>query len=219
MAKITPVIKVIFLLLFLIGLFTFPFDSPGAPVPDEENILIPPDAHDNAIAALARLGPERGALILSSKVLAVEGVIRGVSARMEKLKKALDDLGAKESDTDYVIELPGDVLFDLDEWTIRKDAEDTLLKVGEIIKSYNHPVTLTGHTDALGTDEYNLDLSRKRARSVKDWLVARAGVDASLIETDGRGEGQPVAPNTHPDGSDNPEGRQKNRRVEIRIKK
>ncbi|MCJ7680427.1 MAG: OmpA family protein [Candidatus Aminicenantes bacterium] len=214
-----PAIKTIFLLLILLGLFTIPAVSSTAPGQDEENILIPPDAHENAVAALARLGPERGALPLSYKVLTIEGVYFGVSARMEKIKKALDDLGAKESDTDYVIELEGDVLFDLDEWTIREDGGDTLLKVGEIIKSYNHPVSLTGHTDSLGSDEYNLSLSEKRARSVKGWLVTHSGIEASLIETDGKGEKEPIAPNTHSDGSDNPEGRQKNRRVEIRIKK
>ena len=206
-------------LLLLIGLLTLITISAVGSIQDEEDILIPPDAHDKAVAALERLGPNRGALPLSFKVLAIEGIISGVSSRMEKLKKSLYDLGARESETDYVIELEGDILFDLDEWAIREDAEDTLFKVGEIIKSFNHPVTLIGHTDSLGSDNYNFELSRKRSQSVKDWLVSHSNIETSLISTDGKGESEPVAPNTHPDGSDNPEGRQKNRRVEIRIKK
>ena len=82
---------------------------------------------------------------------------------MEKLKKSLDDLGARESETDYVIELQGDVLFDFDEWAIRKDAEDTLRKVGEVIRSYNHPVIIIGYTDSIGSEDYNHEPVQKEA--------------------------------------------------------
>lgn len=54
---------------------------------------------------------------------------------------------------------------------------------------------------------------------MKTWLVEKAGVDGKRIKTKGWGKANPVAPNTHPDGSDNPDGRQKNRRVEITVKK
>jgi len=186
---------------------------------DETEVIIPPGAQAEAEEALERLGPERGALLLDFKVLDIEGIIRGVSGRMEKIKKALDDLGAKETESDYIIQLESDVLFDFDHWEIREDAEGILGEVGGIIREYDHPVTITGHTDAKGSESYNMELSKKRAESVKTWLVKNAGVDASQIETRGEGESEPAAPNTHPDGSDNPEGRQKNRRVEIRIKK
>ncbi len=184
-----------------------------------EEIVIPPDAHPKAMEALKVLGPGRGALTLQAKVLGIEGVISGISARSEKIKMALKDLGAEETDTDYVIELEGDVLFDFDKASIRGDAEASLRKVGEVIRAFDHAVTITGHTDAKGAEAYNLELSRDRAESVRDWLVENDGVDAHTITTDGRGESEPTAPNSHPDGTDNPEGRQKNRRVEIRVRK
>jgi len=74
-----------------------------------------------------------------------------------------------------------------------------------------------GHTDAKGTDVYNLGLSNRRARSVRDWFVKQGAVTPRDITTVGLGEGDPVAPNERPDGSDDPEGRQRNRRVEILV--
>lgn len=186
---------------------------------DEDEMVIPQEAHQKAIEALKALGPERGALSLSFKVLKIEGVNLGITARSEKIQAALKELGAEETDTEYKIELPGDILFDFDKWSIREDAEENLAKVGEIIAAYNHPVTIIGHTDSKGSEDYNLELSEKRAEAVKKWLVDQAEINPNLIETAGKGESEPVAPNTNPDGSDNPEGRQKNRRVEIRISK
>jgi outer membrane protein OmpA-like peptidoglycan-associated protein len=78
---------------------------------------------------------------------------------------------------------------------------------------------IEGYTDSKGSDSYNLRLSDKRAASVKDWLVKKGGVGNKKMTTKGWGEANPVAPNENPDGSDNPEGRQKNRRVEITVKK
>jgi len=186
---------------------------------DEEEITIPPEAHQKAIEALKALGPERGSLKLTYKVLTIEGITKGLTARSENIQAALKDLGAEETETDYRIELPGDIIFDFDKWDIREDAEKTLTKVGEVISAYEHPVIIIGHTDSKGSESYNLELSKKRAESVKQWLIDQAGIDSKRIETIGRGENEPVAPNTNPDGSDNPEGRQKNRRVEIIIRK
>jgi outer membrane protein OmpA-like peptidoglycan-associated protein len=198
--------------------FIFSIALPAA-ARQEEEIKIPAEAHQKAIEALKALGPERGALKLDFKMVTIEGIIRGVSAESEKIQAALDDLGAKETETEYIIELPGDILFDFDKWSIRKDAEESLSKVGEIIRANPYPVSITGHTDSKGAEAYNLELSQKRAAAVKDWLVDRAGIDAGRIETSGKGERKPIAPNTQPDGSDDPEGRQKNRRVEIKINK
>jgi outer membrane protein OmpA-like peptidoglycan-associated protein len=66
-----------------------------------------------------------------------------------------------------------------------------------------------GHTDADGNDAANLDLSKRRAASVKNELVKAFGIDGSRIETDGKGEAQPVAPN------DTPSNKALNRRVEF----
>jgi outer membrane protein OmpA-like peptidoglycan-associated protein len=135
-------------------------------------------------------------------------------ARLETTRALLSELGARRSDGTIVVELPADVLFDFDKATIRSDAEPALAKAGELLKSYPAAqVTIGGHTDAKGDDAYNESLSMRRARAVADRLQ---GPGRSL-DAQGYGEQQPVAANARPDGSDDPEGRQKNRRVEIRI--
>ncbi len=75
-------------------------------------------------------------------------------------------------------------------------------------------IELRGHTDAIASTEYNYRLGQARADAVKDYLVAR-GLSASRLETKSYSELEPIAPNTRPDGSDNPDGRALNRRVEM----
>ncbi|MES2657081.1 MAG: OmpA family protein [Verrucomicrobiota bacterium] len=75
-------------------------------------------------------------------------------------------------------------------------------------------ITLSGHTDALGTKDYNNQLSSRRADVVRDYLT-KAGVDAKQIITVGKGDSQPRRPNITETGEDNPEGRRANRRTEI----
>jgi outer membrane protein OmpA-like peptidoglycan-associated protein len=129
-------------------------------------------------------------------------------------------IAVQETAREGRIELPGDVLFDFDKSDIPPDAEPTLRQVAEIIQRYpKAKVAIAGYTDAKGAETYNLQLSARRATSVKAWLVQQGGVDGKRMTTKGWGEAKPVAPNTHPDGSDNPEGRQKNRRVELTMKK
>jgi len=187
---------------------------------EEEESVIPSEAHQKAIEAVKALGPDRGAKKIDYRMVRIEGIVRGLVAESKEIQAALKDLGAKVSETEVQIDLPGDILFDFDKWDIRPDAEESLKKVADIIKAYKSPeVIVAGHTDSIGSEEYNLELSQKRADSVKNWLVEKGGINPDIIETIGYGESKPVAPNTNPDGSDNPEGRQKNRRVEIVIKK
>ena len=114
------------------------------------------------------------------------------------------------------IDLAADVLFDFDKYTLRPIANDTLRKVGQVAASYpNSPMLIEGHTDGKGTHPYNMKLSESRADAVKNWLVQNASIAGPRITTQGWGETKPVAQNKKPDGSDDPEGRQKNRRVEI----
>lgn len=77
-------------------------------------------------------------------------------------------------------------------------------------------IELGSHTDSKGKDAYNQTLSQKRAQSVVDWLIGR-GVSGSRLVAKGYGESLPLVPNTNPDGSDNPENRQLNRRTEFKI--
>ncbi len=77
-------------------------------------------------------------------------------------------------------------------------------------------LTLRGHSDSEGDDEANRIMSRKRAEAVRDYL-ARKGLDRSRMRVIALGETRPVAPNAKPDGSDDSEGRARNRRVEIDV--
>jgi outer membrane protein OmpA-like peptidoglycan-associated protein len=110
-----------------------------------------------------------------------------------------------------------DALFAFDQSTLTPEAEETLVVVlPEVEKAGKHPVSIEGHTDGKGTDPYNDVLSEKRATTVKQWLVQRGAVspDTRIVAY---GKRKPIAPNQKPDGSDDPAGRQKNRRVEVVI--
>jgi outer membrane protein OmpA-like peptidoglycan-associated protein len=99
----------------------------------------------------------------------------------------------------------------------RGDAAETLVAVGpEIAKAGTHPLTIEGHTDAIGSDAYNNALSLKRAHTVREWLSSHRFVRADA-PVKGYGKTRPVAPNQTPDGRDDPDGRQKNRHVDIVI--
>ena len=115
------------------------------------------------------------------------------------------------------IDLKG-VNFDFDKSTLRPDAVSILNEAIEILKRYPElKVEVAGHTDSIGTDAYNQGLSERRARAVYDYLTSN-GVDASrLAGPNGYGESRPIAPNTNEDGSDNPEGRARNRRTELNV--
>jgi len=116
------------------------------------------------------------------------------------------------------IDLPADILFDFDKFNIRPDAAAALNKLLIIIQaqSPNASIRIAGHTDAIGSDAYNQTLSRNRANAVKNWLSGK-GIAATRMTTQGFGESRPIAANTKPNGSDNPEGRQQNRRVQVII--
>ncbi|MEO5566453.1 MAG: OmpA family protein [Luteimonas sp.] len=115
------------------------------------------------------------------------------------------------------IDLKG-VNFDFDKSTLRPDAVVILNEAIEILKRYpDLKVEVAGHTDSKGTDAYNQGLSERRARAVYDYVTGN-GIDASrLVGPNGYGESRPIAPNTNPDGSDNPEGRAQNRRTEMNV--
>ncbi|MBY9063498.1 OmpA family protein [Sphingomonas yunnanensis] len=77
-------------------------------------------------------------------------------------------------------------------------------------------VTLRGHSDSRGDDRANLRASRRRAETVRDYLVAE-GIDPARLTVIALGETTPLVPNAHPDGSDDPAARQRNRRVEVHV--
>jgi outer membrane protein OmpA-like peptidoglycan-associated protein len=134
--------------------------------------------------------------------------------------KEVETVKATTSECETHLAVLADTLFDFDKADLRKDAETTLEaaspQIRRVTEEGKHPARVEGHTDGKGSDAYNLRLSKARARSVRDWLVSHE-VLPSGTEIVGFGKSMPVAPNAFDDGSDNPEGRQKNRRVEITV--
>ncbi len=109
------------------------------------------------------------------------------------------------------------ILYDFDKSNIRPDAEPDLNMLLSLMTKYpDMVIELSSHTDSRGKDSYNQKLSQKRAESAKSWLLEK-GIADSRIKAVGYGETQPVAANKNEDGSDNPDGRQMNRRTEFKI--
>lgn len=113
-----------------------------------------------------------------------------------------------------VVTLSDRFLFDFDSAELRTSAANSLDTVVALLEDTEGPIEVVGHTDGMGTDAVNQPLSEERAQAVADYITSK-GIDASRITASGKGSSEPVAENTHPDGRDNPEGRQQNRRVEV----
>lgn len=149
-----------------------------------------------------------------------KGSTRDLVFRVENLGGKVEDLEIKETDTEIRIELAADVLFNFDKADLLPKARDTLKQAAGVIRDKaKGTVRIAGFTDAKGDANYNQKLSERRANAVRDWFVTKEGLQNVKFATEGFGKQRPVAPNTKPDGSDDPEGRQKNRRVEIAFKK
>lgn len=109
------------------------------------------------------------------------------------------------------------VYYDFNKATLRPESYpslDTLVQV--LNENPTILIELAAHTDSKGTDEYNQDLSQARAKSVVDYLISK-GIDRGRLLAKGYGETMPVADNENADGTDNPEGRQQNRRTEFKV--
>ena len=114
------------------------------------------------------------------------------------------------------ISLDSSILFDVDSYQVRPESSELLSSLAQVLTQAGAPkATVAGHTDSVADEAYNQTLSEQRAQAVVDAL-RDAGATTELTAV-GYGESRPVAPNTTPDGSDDPAGRQLNRRVEIMI--
>ncbi len=105
--------------------------------------------------------------------------------------------------------------YEYDSAVLHPRAQAQLSIVASVLKSSPaKKLKITGHTDAMGSDTYNIALSQKRAEAVKQFFLDQ-GVPVAQVETVGFGKTIPLSPNLNPDGTDNPEGRSHNRRAEI----
>jgi outer membrane protein OmpA-like peptidoglycan-associated protein len=131
------------------------------------------------------------------------------TALRERLRQQLNlILETRESARGLIVNI-SDVLFDFDKYTLKPGAREKMAKVSGILLAYpGLKIQVEGHTDSVGSDDYNQTLSERRADTVRDYLVGQ-GVPGGTVSAVGLGKADPVASN------DTAAGRQQNRRVEL----
>ncbi|HUP50770.1 MAG TPA: OmpA family protein [Thermoanaerobaculia bacterium] len=167
----------------------------------------------------AVIGNQSGNPRTGAAVGAVVGGAIGavVGRRMDQQERELRQIQgvdvSRPSEGEIEVRLTSDILFDFDSESLRPQSRQTLNDLADTMRRYSdiNYVEVEGHTDSIGADSYNLDLSRRRATSVRDYLVAQ-GIPSNSIVARGYGETQPKGTNQ------TAEGRQLNRRVEIHIR-
>lgn len=128
----------------------------------------------------------------------------------EELQRQIAELNAKATDRGLVVTL-GDVLFETGKAELKGGAAVNLAKLSAFLTQHpDRTITIEGHTDSVGSEDYNQGLSQRRANSVQQFLVSQ-GVASTRLTAVGKGESFPVASN------DDNAGRQMNRRVEVVI--
>jgi outer membrane protein OmpA-like peptidoglycan-associated protein len=129
-----------------------------------------------------------------------------------KLKDARDTIAkiaaVKDDDRGMVITLQGEVLFPTGKWELKAGAMAKLDQIADALRGKEQPMVVYGFTDNVGTHDNNMELSQKRATSVRDYLASK-GIPQDLITAQGKGPDVPISDNN------SVEGRAANRRVEI----
>lgn len=127
-------------------------------------------------------------------------------------KRTADSLAAIATQVKGVEDYQNQINFDFDSYVIKKESYSALDEAVKVLKKYDEMLfVVEGYTDDVGSDAYNLNLSRERAKSVMNYFVSK-GIPANRISSTGYGESKPIASN------ETEEGRAKNRRVEIKSK-
>ncbi len=130
-----------------------------------------------------------------------------------KVRLLTPEIRVEETDRGLKLSFSSKVLFDFDKTNIKTSADKVLKEAVRILNAYvKHDLSIEGHTDSYGSDQYNQNLSERRAKAVAGYLI-KEGVDRNRISTIGMGERVPVATNK------TSAGREFNRRVEILILK
>ncbi len=148
----------------------------------------------------------------------IDDVSEDVVPSLEEIASAdpaLDVRTGEDGEVDAMVML-SDVLFNFGDASLEPASLDVLRGVAEKLDNVQ-AIEITGHTDAVGDEDFNLALGQRRADAVRDWLVANTGLSADVITARGVGEADPIAPNLNEDGSDNADGRALNRRVEFTL--
>jgi outer membrane protein OmpA-like peptidoglycan-associated protein len=165
----------------------------------------------------AIIGNQSGSKGAGAVIGAVAGAAIGAAAgrKMDQQQEELKQIPGVEvtrpAENEIAVNLTNDILFDYNSYALRPESKDTLRNLSDNFARYPEEIiSVEGHTDSIGGDDYNQHLSEQRAYSVKDYLVDH-NVNATRVTAIGYGKTRPKASN------DTPEGRQINRRVEIHI--
>lgn len=165
-------------------------------------------------AALGQLiGKDTEATVAGAAIGGIAGGLIGsnLDKQAAELRASMSNGTITNTGDRLVVTLPQDILFATDSFAVRPDLQRDIGALASNLRAYpNSTVQVVGHTDNTGEAAYNQDLSERRASSVASVLIG-AGVAASRIQTVGRGEDAPIASNL------TPEGRARNRRVEVVI--
>lgn len=146
----------------------------------------------------------------------------GKSVRLESLKDLVTNitldtilvLDRKEKDRRFIL---NNIYFGYDSADIRREAAQELDKLVTLLNDNpDISIEMGSHTDSIASNSYNIELSQRRANATVNYLI-RKGIDPSRLTAKGYGEEVSIARNTNRDGTDNPQGRQRNRRTEFRI--
>lgn len=154
----------------------------------------------------------RGAII-GAVVGGTAGAIIGhqMDQQAKELKVAIPGAEVTRIGEGMVVTFPSGLLYDFDSSAIRPDAAQNLRVLAQSLEKYsNEDLLIVGHTDSIGSAQYNQQLSLRRADAAAQYLVAQ-GVNSTRIRTTGKGETEPIATNETADG------RQLNRRIEVAI--
>ena len=165
-----------------------------------------------AVVGKATGSTARGAII-GAAVGGAAGAIIGhqMDQKAKEIQQTVAGATITRVGEGLVVTFESDLLFDFDSDQLREASKENLANLANSLSKFgDSKLLLVGHTDDKGTDSYNLDLSRRRAAAVANYLMSR-GVPTARIATSGRGETEPIAPN------DTDADRQKNRRVEVAI--
>jgi outer membrane protein OmpA-like peptidoglycan-associated protein len=155
----------------------------------------------------------RGALIGGAGGAVVGGAIGNYMDRQAaELKRRLPEAAIERQGDKLYVALPAGILFDVNKDVVKPDAKASLAKAAEVLVKYPDTyITVEGHTDSTGSDQYNQELSQRRATRVRD-VLTQDGVPAARLDVKGYGESDPIADNA------TEEGRQANRRVQLEIR-
>lgn len=179
----------------------------------EERDRVRMEVRDQAVAKAKLDAQSAKSEAMMARAEAESSKAEAEAARMRtaEAEAALSELQGQQTDRGYILTLAGDVLFDTDQAVLHPGAQQNLYQVVTFLREHpDRAVLVEGHTDSVGSEDYNQGLSQRRADVVAAFLV-KNGVDSSRVNARGYGESFPAVAN------DTAAGRQQNRRVELVI--